>query len=140
MKSEYVYRFVRSSWGIYVGLTAEMIPRADYSGKSIEVVPNIYLSIEAPNIVSTEHDYLIRGIKLTQHELQKQLKEQLPIVIRIMELEIALTDYQPEGLTYALVGWLEQEIGIIYHLPTPVFDKERNIYVFNFAKPITSDE
>jgi hypothetical protein len=134
MKSTYIYRFFQHTWGIYVGLTAELIPKADFSKPALEVVPNIYLSIEVPNVVDVEKDYLILGIKWVGNELQDRLKDQLPIVLRIIDLDIDHNDYQPEGLTHALLGWIEKEIGITFSLPTPYFDKSRNFYVFDLPK------
>ncbi len=104
MQSTHIYRFFKSTWGIYVVLTADLASKAEFPLQTIEVTPDIYLSIEVPNLSDIEMDYLALAVKLLKSELQNRLKQQMPVVIRIIDLEIALTDYQPECLTYALVG------------------------------------
>jgi hypothetical protein len=131
MPSHYIYRFLRTTWGIYVDLTAEWIAQTDFEGPTLEVIPKVHLSIEVTlNLQIDEQEFLVLAIKLTRHELEERLKEQSPIVIRIVDLGIVFTDYEPEGLTYALVGWMGQELGIDSALPPPTFDKENKRYVF----------
>jgi hypothetical protein len=130
MPSKYTYRFLKSSWGIYVGLTAELKTQADFEGVSLNITPGISLSIEVPHLLADEQEFLALAIKLAKHKLEERFEQQLPIVIHVLGLEIVLTDYGPQGLTYALVGWMEQELGIRVGLPQPIFDKESKRYIF----------
>jgi hypothetical protein len=131
MPSQYIYRFIKFSWGLYVNLTADWIAQSDFKGTAREVIPGVHLSISVTSGLSAEeHKFLVLAIQLAKPELEVRLKGQPPIVIHIVDVGIVLTDYASEGLTYALLGWMAQELGIDTALPVPTFDKKNNRYVF----------
>ncbi|MEP7289911.1 MAG: hypothetical protein ABI947_29550 [Chloroflexota bacterium] len=133
MENTFVYRFFKGTWGIYVSLTAELVPYADASEKAIEVIPNVHLDIEAPHLLISEHDYLILGVTLVRSQLEEWINKNHSITIRVIKVTITLTDYQPEGLTCALSGWIAQELGLEYSPPEVYFSKEENHYIFPFS-------
>jgi hypothetical protein len=55
-----------------------------------------------------------------------------PIVIEIESVDYVPTDYQPEGLEAAIIGWATEE----FALPDPrvdiTFDRASNRYVFKY--------
>jgi len=59
---------------------------------------------------------------------------QRKLEIRVVDILFNPTDFQEEGLAYAMAGWMAQAFGIAFVPPPVEFDKERNLY--NFPLPI----
>jgi hypothetical protein len=135
MASQYSYMCFKTTWGIYVGMTAEMLPYNGFEGAASEAANGIYLYTERVSVSDLERDYLHLGIQLVEKQVREKLSERLPVVIRILAFDIAHNDYDPEGMVYVMAGWLAQEAGSDYRLADPVFDKAANRYIFDFPEP-----
>jgi len=133
MTNSYVYRVFQSTWGIYVGLTANMFPHSKFAGEAVETISDVYLSIGIPNISREEYEYFVIGINLVKDQLEPWISKNEPVVISIVDLVINFVDYQPEGLACALAGWLAERLQLEYTQPTVYFDKDKNRYIFPFA-------
>jgi hypothetical protein len=134
MASKFTYRCYKTSWGIYIGLTAELIPYAEFEGTAIEAVSDIYLSTQHAPVSDVELGYLTLAVRLVEDQLREKLADWLPVVIHILALDIAHNDYDVEGMTYVMLGWLSQETGVSFSLPDPEFDKAARKYIFNFPQ------
>jgi hypothetical protein len=140
MAQTYAYRFIRFSWGIAIDITAEALPVRDYTGAPVAVARDLWLAYDAPPRLSfEEHAYLASGLRMVAPTLRRQTSVALPLVVRVVDLMLALTDYQPEGLAAALAGWVAQR----FDAPAPTimttFDRGRNRYIYQFP-PIEEDE
>jgi hypothetical protein len=135
MASQYIYRCYKTSWGIYIGMTAELISYTNFKGETAEAVRDIYLSTERAPVSDVELGYLKLAIRLVEKQLRQKLADRLPVVIHILAFDIAHNDYDVEGMTYVMLGWLAQETDVSFPLPDPKFDKTANRYIFDFQAP-----
>lgn len=133
MAEAYIYRIIKTTWGIWIQINCE-IQSVSQSKESelIKVDENFYLSIALnARVPDDEIPYFVKGIELVAEELKGHL--QCPVVIHITECTLVLTDYQPEGLAYAIAGWLTREYGLNWRPNEVIYDKERNRYIFPFT-------
>ena len=141
MAKTYWYRFIKSTWGIAIGLTAVVVPRASYNGPEIEAGGGMWLSTLSPTWSGTpmfdrpEHlHYFTIGLRLVADQMRGIVEAQGPLTIRVLALEFALTDYQDEGLACAIAGWLAENYHFAFSPPPVHFDRESNRYHFLFPE------
>lgn len=126
MESQFQYRFRKTSWGIFIDLTAEFIPFDTASGEStfnglLPVTEKIWLQLHPgfPRLTEDEYKIVLESSDAVP-----------PGIIKISELLFPLTDYQPEGLVCALRGWAARE----WDIPRPDipirYDKSNDVYFF----------
>jgi hypothetical protein len=74
-------------------------------------------------------EQLLRGLTLKAAEIEAKEPSQY-VIIEVNEVTYTPTDYQPEGLAAAMIGWISEE----FQLEPPTwnirFDKEANRYIF----------
>jgi|GEM_PF-1234551 len=138
METTYHFKYSKSSWGISIWLTGEIFSISDYKkGGLIRVSPFLCIALETSLILSLEEfNYLVKGLQLVADEITKKMEEKTTFVIKIVKLEFALTDYQPEGLAYAVANWLAQEFHFTFTGSPIIFDKINNRYIFSFPNII----
>ncbi len=91
------------------------------------------LGSEVAGLADDEYIFLVKGAQIMAGALQDKLQNGRPRMIRIIEILFNPTDYQPEGLTYAMAGWLAQEFNIAEPNPLIEFDKGSNSYKFTLS-------
>jgi hypothetical protein len=89
----------------------------------------LFLSTGDWLLPSEEILYLTKGIELVENALKPKMTR-LPVLLRITQLEYVLTDYQVEGLAFAIAGWLDQQFHLEWRAPEVSFDGVRNRYLF----------
>ncbi len=118
MEEHYIFRFFRSTWGIYIDIVAEVHPLAQFIGKRYEVEKGLYISLK--NKLGVQIDeivYLPVGLRLIYDQLQPLLEKNGPLIVQIIKIEAPLTDYRPEGLAYAIAGWMKQHFNLGLYIP-----------------------
>lgn len=130
----YHYRLIQSSWGIAIDITCVVNSHMNIDIGNLHLIEEgLWLSVEISWIDSSEIRYLVKGIQLVAKELLSKV-EIRPIVIHVIELKIYDTDYQVEGISCAIAGWLAREYGLNYVHPQVQYDKHKNRYIFNFDR------
>ncbi len=105
MKSTYNYRVIKSSWGIAIDITAEVLPLADSRYAAIEVRNGLWLSVDmGVKLTQQEHQMLTIGLRLLNGDLDRIVQRDGPLVIRVYDVSFNPVDYQEEGLAYALAA------------------------------------
>ena len=134
MESTYTYRLFKHTWGVAIDITAEAVPLSQYKGEATEVVKGLWFALGIDwELTAGEKQYLETGLRLVSNEIGDEVMDE-PIVIRVVDILFNPTDFQEEGLAYAMAGWMAQAFGIAFVPPPVEFDKERNLY--NFPLPI----
>ena len=133
MVSTYSYRLIKSSWGIAIDITAEAAPLSDYSGAAAEEVEQgLWLAVETSwQLSPDECRYLATGLRLVSQDMQSRIAQDGPIVVRVIDLRFNPTDYQKEGLAFALAGWMAQTFDFPFSPPHALFNREKNRYEFS---------
>ena len=138
MESPIWFKFHKTSWGIFVNMSAEFIPcdltLLDASDKNnLPVTERLWLQLYSgsPCLTQEEKQMLVLGARLIADNLSTPFLETSG-VIEILELRFSETEYQPEGLACVMAEWIAREWGV--PLPNvPVrYDKPRNVYFFKF--------
>jgi hypothetical protein len=80
MESTYSYRFLKSSWGIAIDLTAVAV-RAGNFHDAIAINQGIWLKIQNNNLTSEEVGFLVLGLGLVSESIRATCAEELPILI-----------------------------------------------------------
>lgn len=112
MINTYKFKILKSSWGIIVHLTAD-IKRAE--------IPKLETEFDLPY---QDQEALKFGMKLLP-----------PVHVVVKNIEYNPTDYQPEGLTCALIHLASKQLDIPVPYYTWKFDKK---YIFDFNENKTS--
>lgn len=136
MTSSYHYKVLMGSWGITVKITCKIIFLTKKNSELSKVSDLIYLDIDKQvnkrkKLNVDEISALVKGISLMKMNLLDSVGKQ-PIIIRVVDLIFNEIDYQYEGLTAAIIGWISQELGIEFQEPKVDFDKETHRYIFKF--------
>jgi hypothetical protein len=136
VESTYSYRIIKSSWGIAIDITAEAVPLAHYSGTAAEEVEQgLWLAVETGwQLSPDERRYLATGLRLVSQGMQRRIVQNGPIVVRVIDLRFNPTDYQEEGLAYALAGWMAQTFDFPFSPPHALFNREKNRYEFSLPQ------
>jgi hypothetical protein len=137
MPNSFEYRIIKSTWGIYIRLTAIALPKDDSSPETqetIEITPDLGLIAKPTNIKvnQTMIDYLTLGLQIVATQISQYAGPKLPLVIHILKIEVDFVDYQPEGLACAMIGWAGQEFGFIPPVIPVYYDKTLRKYIFDF--------
>jgi hypothetical protein len=124
-------RIIKTSWGIAIDIHArtEMVDRIN--GDALSVTPRVFLKLTGVILPTADVNYILRGIKRMAPALEGKEPEKL-IVIEVDQVIYTPTDYQPEGVEAAIIGWICEDFG----LPSPIenvsFDRAANKYTFSF--------
>jgi hypothetical protein len=133
-QSTYDYKLLKGSWGIRIKLTADVSPHGDGDGEAHSVGHGVWLGyrLEGSPLGAAEKQALARGLGLVSAEISAAVDvQQVDVVIR--SARFAETDYQVDGLTAAVMGWATERFGLSGRLPTAVFDRSENRYIYDWG-------
>ncbi len=134
MESTYSYRIIKSSWGIAIDITADVLPLVGNERAAIEVGQGLRLAVDPGlglKLSQQEHQMLAAGLRLTEEGMTEIVQRDGPFVIQIDDISFNPTDYQEEGLAYALASWVAHHFNLSLALPPVHFSKQENRYIFN---------
>lgn len=128
----YHFRYIKSTWGISIELTAEDLIYTECLDCN-KVTDRIFLKTSAAfKITDREKRYAIKAIERMASLIEGNLTPEQKIIIDITGIELAYTDFQAEGFYCAMIGWLSKR----YSIPAPpveiTFNKKLNKYEFAF--------
>lgn len=114
------FKIFKSGWGIWIRI----------SGETVKInSPNSILKIHHtnPNLTDNETKFLQKGFDWIIQKIEE--KNQPAYQISITKIETVLTDYQEEGLFFAIAYWLSEH-----------FKFEMPYFNFRFNKTINKYE
>lgn len=122
------FRILKISWGIAIDIDTRFTKKE--RGKT---TTNHLVSVEREievdfsglkNITDIQKEFLVKGLQWVEEYLD------VSTIIKIHKLGYNLTDYQNEGLFYAIAEWAS--LAFNFQLPAyeVAFDKKENKYVF----------
>ncbi|MFJ9338136.1 hypothetical protein ACIRP0_02450 [Streptomyces sp. NPDC101733] len=137
-----LYRLRRGPWGIWIELTASADVTAGAPARGEAVADRVWLDttpVRAPGpsgggsrLRADETGRLRHGLALGSPAIQERADggHTLVTVHRVVFPEC---DYQPEGLTAALLQWLEDAFGLPPHPVEATFDRTTNRYRYDWT-------
>lgn len=134
MSSTYTYRFLRTSWGVRVVLTAEARGGTPDPG-AVAVVDDLYVldATESRELAPEQLAMLVRGLGLVASEVLAGAPER-PVTVVVQVVEHNFIDYQDEGMAAAILGWAIAEFGLPPREIAVTFDKSAGRYAFDFDR------
>ena len=128
----YYYKIRQSSWGIYIKIDWDIFTFTEIQEDYIRVDDGMFLDVSAVHITTIQIDYLILGIKLIAKRILDKIDSNIPLVIKIINLEFNIADYQHEGLACAIGEGLAIKFNIKMPDVSVTFDSSKNKYIFQF--------
>ncbi|MEV8045923.1 hypothetical protein AB0P02_19065 [Streptomyces griseoluteus] len=134
MTSAYVYRLIKSSWGIRIAITARVEHRVAVEG--VRISPEEQLWLEFPSLsmlTESEKDEVAKGLRYVSREIAEKVGSQA-LVVAIESISYVESDFQLEGLSVAMLRWAEVEFGLQVHEIVETFSRESNRYIFEWPR------
>jgi hypothetical protein len=128
--STYQYRLLRTSWGIWIRLTARVSPGEGPDGVVVAPGLPVRLAFEeaAAHLIEEDREELARGLAVVAPEMPG------PVTVTVSEALYSLCDFQPDGLAVAMCRWAEQEFGLPPRVIGESYDPTANRYVFDWPR------
>ncbi len=125
------FRFLKSSWGIWAEMTCEDVILSDFNSddRLFEISKQIYLSTTSRKMPEAGLKFLCNAIyhnKVTIETIVPKIT-----VLHVTNMELALCDYQDEGLYCVMIQWLNERYGLQIPQPDIVYNKVKNKYIFS---------
>lgn len=133
MNSTYVYRLLKSSWGILISITAQADFKAELTGQIVSpgIPVGLVFSGRAANIPRPDKEEIARGLGLIAREISLKVNDG-PVIVNVSDVSYMESDFQLEGLSVAICRWAERELGLDYHDIVETFDRASNRYSFDW--------
>jgi hypothetical protein len=101
------FRVINWSWGIAIDILAQALAGSPVLPEDIPVGFRTWARI-LPPLSQEARDSLVTGLARVSALIEQAVPEG-PIVIEIERVDYVPTDYQPEGLEAAIIGWATEE-------------------------------
>lgn len=117
------FRVFKTGWGIFIQIAGRV-----NSNENQEELLMLNLDFLRINFSEKQKAYLYKGFEWVKPQIEKSITEKIEILIE--EINLVLTDFQEEGLFYAMAFWASEHFGF----EMPKFDchynREGNKYEF----------
>jgi hypothetical protein len=131
--SEFIYRVIKSSWGVYAEIDCTWRVRPVVEESIIQVSEKLYLEVKQ-YASELEIENFRLGMSLMSSVMDAKLESEEPIVVVVERILRVQTDYQEEGLACAMMGWLSREFDVPKPDVAVTFDKNVRKYIFDFRR------
>ena len=127
----YKYQLLKSSWGIVIVLDIQDLINPAILKSDRKILDNIFLrlsnNIKINNAIL--YDWFSLAIQDLYNEIEVIISNDI-ICFEVDSVDYSHTDFQEEGLYYAMIGWLAQKYSITVSDSDAYYSKETNNYVF----------
>ena len=135
---EHTYYVCKSSWGIYVKLSAEYFDMDMGMDKNaINVGKGIWLKFAEKPLLDGEKfcqddlPHLLKGLQIVEEQIRENSRFNNTLIV-VQSVQITLTDFQEEGLTAAIIEWAAKAFGFEQPVINVQYDRDGNRYIFDF--------
>ena len=127
-KSSISFRVIKSSWGIFIRVTASATTSKNLEENYGDLrFNNFHIRLQSDIRLSKEEkDVFINGLKSALDEHYSET----PTLINIEEISFIDTDFQIEGLYWAARMLIADLLNIEFQIPRVEFDRQANKYIF----------
>lgn len=135
MASTFHYHIVKTSWGIAVLLTCQAHICNEDVSKYVAINDRLHLDIlqlsTNMRLSDEEIGYLRLGLGLVANQIGEATPDKC-VLITVLRVDLDATDYQPEGLAWAITGWAAEYFRFNPPAIPTSYDRQRNRYDFQF--------
>lgn len=122
-------RILKASWGIAVDLRARSLVVSQPPPGALAVRPRVLLDVTRVQLPAVDIEHLMSGLNTMASAVEAKEPNGY-VVIEVDEVKYTPTDYQPEGLAVAMIGWISEEFELDPPMIDVRFDKKANRYIF----------
>jgi hypothetical protein len=123
-------RILKASWGIAIDLQARAVLAEDPPHDLLRVSPRVWLDVSGVQLPDADIEQLVRGLTVMAPAIEKKNQDEY-VIIQVGRVSYTPTDYQPEGMAAAMIGWVAEEFGLDSPVRDIYFDKNANRYVIS---------
>jgi hypothetical protein len=123
-------RILKASWGIAIDLQARAVLAESPPHDLPSVSPRVWLDVSGVRLPDTDIKQLVRGLTVMAPAIENKNQDAY-VIIEVGRVSYTPTDYQPEGMAAAMIGWVAEEFGLDSPVIDIHFDKNANRYVFS---------
>lgn len=129
MSRTFALRILKSTWGIAIDLQAQSRILDEVPGGLIKAGERTWLDASKIKLGDQDISQLASGLSLASPMIERQHGSG-HVVVDVLHVDYAPTDYQAEGMAAAMLGWAAEEFDLDSPQVEVEFDKEANRYVF----------
>jgi hypothetical protein len=126
-----VYKFVKTTWGIYVQINAEATLWSERPPAGEHATGRLWLDVGPTSLTPYSVGYLVSAMRLMESQIAERVGDQ-QVLVTLDAVDFTMSDFQDEGLTAAMLLWLAAE----FDLPSPEieahYDPGLGKYVFHW--------
>lgn len=126
----YSLRIIKAAWGIAIDLRAQAVYSHRKPPGLLDAGKRVLLDVSCVQLSAADIEQLQAGLQSIAAAIETSVAHGY-VVIEIHEVKYTPTDYQPEGLAAAMIGWACQEFSLDSPTMEICFDKTNNRYVFS---------
>lgn len=123
-------RVLKASWGVAIDLRARAVPAAEPPVGSLRAGGRVLLDVSHVQLPATDVLQLLRGLRAVAAQIEAAVPGEDYLVVEVDEVSYPPTDYQPEGVAAAMIGWATEEFDLARPDIDVRFEKAANRYVF----------
>ena len=133
MSSTYVYRLLKSSWGIRIAITGRT---EDVHSAPEDVTQRGRVSVQFSDAAAVLADdfraEIVAGLSMIEDEIVGA-RNGADVSVTVEDVKFNDADFQIEGLRVAMLRWAEQQFNLPEHPVEASFDRSLNRYFFSFS-------
>ena len=122
-------RILQGSWGIAIDLTARVVLGSEPPAGVHAAGRRTWLDVSGAQLSDIDVGHLLAGLSYVATAIER-IRSEAAITIKVLSAAYSPTDYQPDGMAAAIVGWVSEEFELD---PAPRvdvhFDAQNNRYV-----------
>jgi hypothetical protein len=122
-------RILMSTWGIAIDLQARALFVKESPTGLLSVSPRVWLDVSRIQLPEEDVDQLVRGLRVMASAIENRTHGKC-VIIEVGQVAYTPTDYQPEGMALAMIGWVSEEFDLDSPVTDIYFDRDANKYVF----------
>ena len=124
------FRVLRASWGIAIDLRARAVLSARPRADSLWAGSRVQQNLSNVRLLVVDIDQLLYGLSVMAAAIEEKESDGY-VIIEVGNVNYTPTDYQPEGLAAAIIGWVSEEFEVDPPAIDVHFDDAENKYVFS---------
>jgi len=125
-------RILQASWGIAVDFRARAVLAEEPRTGLLAASRRVLLDLSGVQLSAADTGQLLRGLNSMAAAIEAKEPSGY-VVIEVDEVTYTPTDYQPEGLAAAMIGWASEEFGLESPIRDVYFDRDNNRYIFSYV-------
>jgi hypothetical protein len=129
----YLYQLLKTSWGIWIMVAAQASLQEAVDVSPVKLSLPVWITFEglAAELPQVYKQELSKGLAAVAAEASEKVGGQ-PVTVSVLEISYQECDFQTEGLSVAMLRWVEEEFGLARRDIGESYDRNVGRYVFDW--------